>query len=99
MNESIDVAALVRDIHTTAAEILATKRVLRARWTRPMAGEQRALARLRHRATELCILRAWLRGRRHLARAPRDHVQSWDGDAYHRRVAERVRASYLRAAE
>jgi hypothetical protein len=102
MNEAIDVVALVRDIRATAEQITALKRALRTRWLRPMADEQRALCRLRRRATELCVLRAWSRGRRHLTRAPRDGfspLEAWEPDAYHRRVAERVGASYARAAE
>lgn len=48
------------------ARILALKQALRARWDRPMHEEQRALVRLKHEATGLCALRAWLRGRWHL---------------------------------
>ena len=49
--------------------ILALKSELRARWQRPMASEQRELLACKRAATDLCILRAWLRGRWHL----RDH--------------------------
>jgi len=61
-------------------------------WTRPMADEQRHLARLRWRVTELCVLRAWSRGRRHCARLP--DATDEEGAAWHAKVAERVAKDY-----
>ncbi len=69
-------------------QIVALKRELRARWQRPMHDEQRELLRCKHQATELCILRAWLRGRWHLA----DHEHCT-------RVATRLAPEFRRAAE
>jgi hypothetical protein len=69
-------------------QILALKRELRARWQRPMHLEQRELLRCKHLATELCILRAWLRGRWHLA----DHERCVE-------VATRLAPDFHRAAE
>jgi hypothetical protein len=63
-----------------------------------MADEQRALARLARRMTELCILRARLRGRWHVSAAPRAlrrDGETWDRDAYHARIAERVALDYV----
>ncbi|HRG99868.1 MAG TPA: hypothetical protein PLR99_26665, partial [Polyangiaceae bacterium] len=60
-------------LRARAEESRALKVLLRATWTRPMAEEQRHLARLRRRITDLCVLGAHLRGRFHLARAPRHH--------------------------
>ena len=62
-----------------------------------MADVQRALVRARRRATELNILRAHLRGKRHLTRAPRDAVAGavWDAAAHHSQVAARVAAEYV----
>jgi len=69
-------------------QILALKRVLRVRWERPMPDEQRALVRCKHAATELCILRAGLRGRWHLA----DHDRCVE-------VCARLAPGFQRAAE
>lgn len=76
-----------------AAESHALKGALRQAWTRPMAEEQRALARLRRRITDLCVLRAHLRGRYHLQHAPREGAaadSAWDRDAWHADAATRV---------
>lgn len=69
-------------------QILAHKRELRARWQRPMHAEQRELLRCKRQATELCILRAWLRGRWHLA----DHERCAE-------VAARLAPQFHRAPE
>lgn len=63
---NIDLPALKAARRDLDARILALKLVLRARWLAPMSDEQRALLRLKHEATGLCVLRAWLRGRWHL---------------------------------
>ncbi len=71
------------------------KRLLRARWTRPMADEQRELCRLKHRATELCALRAFARGRFHLQKAPRDAAERLEVlSIYHQRIVDRLGPSY-----
>lgn len=62
----IDRVARVRDLRAIEAEIRPIKRVLGATWTRPMHEEQRRLAWLRKRATELCMVLAWARGRLHV---------------------------------
>jgi hypothetical protein len=86
---TLDRPALAADIRGLAREIVLLKQQLRCRWLRPMAEEQRRLACLKLRATELCALSAYARGRRHLLRVP-------DPDSYHRRIAERLGPSYAR---
>ena len=63
---TVDLTRLKHDLRAAAARAKALKALLRRRWTRPMADEQRALAALRKRTTRLCVLRASLRGRLHL---------------------------------
>ena len=87
------------DIRALAARIRELKQVLRARWTRPMAGEQRELCRLKLRATELCALSAFARGRHHLRLPPRGAPSDWSAPEYHRRIAERLAPSYAVALE
>lgn len=65
---TIDIPALRRALADTAREIVALKKILRTRWVRPMAAEQKTLAALAVKATSLCILRAHLRGRVHVAK-------------------------------
>jgi hypothetical protein len=64
---NIDINQLRMERRRIDAQIHLCKSALRMRWTRPMVAEQRELLALRHEATELCILRAWLRGNQHLA--------------------------------
>ncbi|GEM_PF-3941554 len=52
-----DLGELRRYRRALDLRIRALKAVLRTRWTEPMVTRQ---------ATELCVLRAWLRGRLHL---------------------------------
>jgi transposase len=62
-----------------------------------MAEEQKALVRLRRRTTELCVLRAFTRGRRHLRQPLREGAypgMKWDSEAWHAQVAERVAKDY-----
>ena len=62
-----------------------------------MADEQRALARLSWRVTELCILVACTPGRWHVTAPPRAVRQAggdWDRVAYGTRIAERVALDY-----
>ena len=94
---NINLARLGTDLTALAREAILLKRALRTTWTRPMAEEQRALVRLRRRTTELCVLRAFLRGRRHLQRPLREGAypgMTWDGEAWHAKVAERVAKDY-----
>jgi hypothetical protein len=97
--DNIDLGRLARDVAAAAAESAALKRVLRARWTRPMADEQRRLCSVRRRITELLVLVARCRGRHHLAAPPHDIRQSgaaWDREAWHARIADRVALDYAR---
>ena len=62
-----------------------------------MGDEQRALARLQRRMTELFILLARARGRFHVAAPPRplrDAGAAWDREAHRARIAERVALDY-----
>jgi hypothetical protein len=87
----VDISALRAALAETAAAITRLKQQLRRTWTRPMAAEQRELLSLKEKATLLCILRAFVRGRRHL-QAPMRRGASpgtrWDPEAYHRQAAE-----------
>jgi hypothetical protein len=87
----VDTLALRAALAETAAAIVEIKRALRRTWTRPMADEQRALCRLKEKATLLCILRAYRRGRWHLVRPMRRGAypgMKWDPVEYHRSRAE-----------
>ena len=64
---NIDISKLRADRRALDRRIIALKQVLRATWTEPMADRQRELLACKHEATELCVLRAWGRGRLHLA--------------------------------
>jgi hypothetical protein len=96
--KEIDIQRLKHDLRLTASESLALKRLLRTTWTKPMADEQRALAELRRRITRLCILRAFMRGRHHHRKPPRDGFApgaEWNPAEYHARMAERAAREYL----
>lgn len=82
------------DIRALSAQIRGLKRVLGTRWQRPMADLQRELRRHKLRATELCALSAYSRGRLHLQRAPAGAPPDWSASAYHQRIAERLGPSY-----
>jgi hypothetical protein len=82
------------DIRALSARIRELKRVLGARWQRPMADLQREKCRLARRATELCALAAFARGRLHLRQPPRGSANDWSADLYHRAIAERLGPSY-----
>ena len=95
----IDTKRLRADLGVLARECRALKDLLGQRWTGPMADEQRRLARLRVRTTELCVLRAWMRKRLHVRVAPRpirDSAADWDARAWHDRIAERAKKDYER---
>jgi len=64
-----------------------------------MAEEQRELHRLKARATELCSLRAFARGRLHVLRPPAGFGGEWDAALYHRRIAERLGPTYSLAED
>jgi hypothetical protein len=89
--EGIDLPALKILLNETADAIRRLKTSLRARWTRPMAVEQRELCLLKGKATLLCALRAFLRGRLHLARLPDDKLERV---AYHADMARRAADRY-----
>ena len=95
--DRIDLRRLKCDLFATAVQCYELKQSLRRRWTRPMADEQRALVRAARRMTELCILRAHLRGRCHVTVAPlalRQAGSAWDQAEHHARIAQRVALDY-----
>lgn len=65
--KNIDINRLRMERRRIDVQIRVLKSELRTRWTRPMVDEQRLLLALKLEATELCILRAWMRGKQHLA--------------------------------
>jgi hypothetical protein len=96
---TIDTRRLRADLGALGRDCRALKDLLGETWTRPMADEQRRLARLRWRVTELCVLRAWTRRRLHVSRPPRhgappERPEAWDREAWHARIAERVQKDY-----
>ena len=96
MQLQLDIASLRVDIAQIAGQIVQIKRLLGATWIRPMAAEQRELAKLKQRATELCALRAYSRGKLHIRSKPDG---AWDPELYHRRIAERLGPSYALVLE
>lgn len=99
MNFDINHHLLRADIRALSAEIRALKAELGTRWVRPMADSQRALWRLKRRATELCALSAFSRGKLHLRLAPHGPHCSCDALVFHQRLAERLGPSYARVLE
>jgi hypothetical protein len=100
LRDRIDIRRLRRDIADRARDCAQTKRVLRARWLRPMGEEQKRLAGLRREVTALHVLHAWTRGRLHVTappRAVRDAGAEWDPQAHAERVAERLAPDYAPA--
>lgn len=88
---------LAADIKSLSAEIRALKNCLRQTWTRPMQSEQRTLVQFKRLVTELCVLRAALRGRYHVLaplRAGSYLGMRWDKDAYRNQVLERIAPAY-----
>jgi hypothetical protein len=63
---NIDINQLRMERRRIDAQIRLLKADLRTRWTRPMVDVQRQLLAAKYEATELCILRARLRGKSHL---------------------------------
>ena len=66
---NIDIHRLKEDRRALEARIRSLKALLRSTWTEPMATTQRSLRAAKREATELCILRAHLRGKLHLSDA------------------------------
>lgn len=99
INLNLDHHLLRADIRAISEEIRALKRELGARWARPMADSQRALQRAKLRATELCALAAFSRGKLHLRKAPHGPGCACEPLVYHRRIAERLGPSYARLLE
>lgn len=99
MNFNTDHHLLRADIRALSEQIRTLKRELGTRWTRPMADSQRALWRLKRRATELCALSAFSRGKLHLRKAPHGAHCTCDPRVYHQRLAERLGPSYARVLE
>ncbi len=94
MQLTLNSSLFLSDLRHISERIRILKQALGAPWCAPMAAEQRELQRSKQRATELCALRAFSRGKLHLTRAPRGAEPTWDAEAYHRRVAERLAPSY-----
>ena len=91
---NIDNDRLRAEIRALAGACRAVKDVLGATWTRPMADEQRRLARLRRKATELCVLAAHLHGKRHVPRPPGTKTEE-ERAAWQLAIATRVAKDYL----
>lgn len=97
LDQPIDSNRLRGDIASLVAVCATLKALLRTRWSRPMADEQRALCRRRRELTELHVLAAWLRGRLHVARPPREGRPPdapWDARLHAERIAARVARDY-----
>ncbi|HEX6767209.1 MAG TPA: hypothetical protein VF103_17045 [Polyangiaceae bacterium] len=82
------------EIADITTHIRRLKRLLRTTWTRPMAPEQRELSELKRRATELCALRAFSRGRFHLQTG---FTTGLEAVLYHQRIAERLGPAFALA--
>ena len=98
-SSNINHSLLVADIRAISGQIRGLKQQLRVTWRRPMQDEQRELERLKLRATQLCALRAFTRGRLHVQRPPRGAPSTWNALAYHRCIVERLGPSYAIALE
>lgn len=84
---NLDWEMLRADLRALAHDCRALKNELGKPWTRPMADEQRRLARLRGKATERHVLYASRRGKR--------HVSSKD-EAWHHAIIDRVAKDYVK---
>ena len=94
MHLDIDSRHFLADLSEVTGRIRQLKRVLGARWQRPMAPEQRELSQLKWRATELCVLRAFGRGKLHVRATSDDASAESEALEYHRRIAERLGPVY-----
>lgn len=70
--DDLDISRLRSDLKTTAALLVALKKVLRSAGHQMTPLEARTLYDFKARATRLCALRAHLRGRLHLLRMTMD---------------------------
>lgn len=100
-SENINLPGLVAELNRSANRSKSLKKRLRRPWTEPMGTVQQELHRLRRRTTELCILRARLRGRYHLSKPMRDgsfEGMEWNQERYHALVAARIAREFARPA-
>ena len=65
-DKNMNMNQLKQDRKSLEDRIREVKSELRTSWTKPMGAEQAEHIRLKKEATELCVLRAWMRGRLHL---------------------------------
>lgn len=96
-SNDIDVPRLRAELAETAKQIKKLKAELRRTWTRPMAYEQKTLWALKDKATLLCILRAYSRGRYHCTKPMQRWVvvsQDWNQEAFHLKMSERAIERY-----
>jgi hypothetical protein len=94
MHSHIDRRHFAADLLEITGRIRHLKRGLGARWERPMAAEQRELYQLKLRATELCVLRAFTRGKLHVRWRESNDAAASEELEYHRRIAERLGPVY-----
>lgn len=100
----IDLPRLQQAMAAAAEASKDIKKVLRAPWPEgeEMGPRQWELHKLQRRATELCVLRARLRGRYHLSVAPRafrDAGLAWDQEGYHAKIAGKLAEEFAAAPE
>jgi hypothetical protein len=102
--DHIDTSRLANDIRHLIADCTYLKSLLRRRWERPMAEEQRRLVRVRRQLTERFVLLALLKKRIHVAHPPaelRDQPRfdpaTWDALAHARAIARRLLPDYATA--
>jgi len=99
MHIDIDRGHFLADLRELTARIRELKGLLGERWQRPMAPEQRELLRQKLRATELCALRAFARGKLHGRSGLADASAMSAALEYHRRIAERLGPIYSQRLE
>jgi hypothetical protein len=87
---------MIDDMRSLELELRALKQMLRTRWERPMADEQRRVVVLRRKLTDLFITLAWSRARLHVRLRPRDVSPEapWDPRAHAKRAFDRCVAQY-----
>jgi hypothetical protein len=97
MLNKTEIGRLRADLSELVAELLPQKTALRRRWPGPMREVQASVLALAREITELSILLAWCRGRRHLTAAPRwlrDLGRAHELEDVQCRIAERVADRY-----
>jgi hypothetical protein len=106
LTDHIDTSRLKNDIHILIADCTHLKKLLRTRWTRPMAEEQRRLTTVRRKLTDRFVLLAATRRRLHLLRPPREvrdaggptfDASTWDAAAHAVKIASRLLPDYTLA--